>query len=151
VRDGLLFASEAIGEGARGTAVSDAREGEDVCVSNIDGTVEMKIGEITILKVPGIQRGGSKSADLDRLKKEINGRRMIGAIGIEALIALRRIGAEPHCFYGVKEAAIEAAHCGLSPLVVCVDDEVPGLLQGLGEENFNYETLDLGKSNHTDM
>ena len=145
MKDGLLFATSTTGTGARGIVVSDAREGEDVGVSEIEGIVELDIRKITILKVPDIQGGGSKSIDLSRLKKEISNRGLLGAIGIEALVALRRIGAEPDCFYGVKEAVVEAAYTGVSPVVLCVDSQTSDLLHRLEEENMGYELIDLKK------
>ncbi|MBA7504656.1 hypothetical protein ES706_03303 [subsurface metagenome] len=145
VKDGLLFATETVGEGARGIVVSSAQKGEEVGVSNIEGIVELEIGKITILKVPDIQGGGSKSVDLTRLKKGISNRGLVGAIGIEALAALRQIGAEPDYFYGVKEAVVEAAYTGLSPVVICVDSQTSDLLQRLEEENIDYELIDLRK------
>lgn len=145
MKDGLLFATDTVGEGARGIVVSNARESEDVGVSNIEGIVELKIGKIAILKVTDIQGGGSKSVDLNRLKKEISNRGLVGAIGIEALTALRQIGTEPDYFYGVKEAVVEAACTGLSPVVVCVDSQTSDLLQRLEEENMDYELVDLRK------
>lgn len=146
MKDGLLFATEDVGKEAKGITNSDAKRGEDVGISNIEGIVELVIGKVTILRVPGIQKGGSRSVDLTRLKKELDKKGLVGAIGIEALIALRRISVEPHYLYGVSEAAIEAAHSGLPFLIVCADDEAPRLLARLREENLGYELLDLGKA-----
>jgi len=143
MKDGLLFATDALGKAVKGVAVSDAKKGEDVGVSNIEGIIEFEVGKITVLKVPHIQRGSSRDVDLERLKKELSKKELVGAIGIEALIALRRIGVEPHYFYGVAEAAIEAAQSGLSSLILCSDDAIPDLLKRLEEENLNYQLLDL--------
>lgn len=145
MKGGLLFATEKAGEGAKGIACSDARDGEDIGVSNIDGIVNLEIGKVAILKVPSIQRGGSRLVDIDRLKSEIGGRRLVGAIGIEALVALRQLNTKFVYAYGAKEAAIEAANSGLYPLVVCTDNEVSGLVRRLDEENIKYELIDLGK------
>lgn len=144
MKDGLLFATEQVGEGSRGIVVSDAKKGEDVGVSNIEGIVALEIGKVTILKVPGIHKGGSRKVNLDRLQGEIRGRPIIGAIGIEALIALRQVDAKFY-IYGTKEAAIEAAQSGLQPLVVCVEDEASGLIKRLEEENIGYELIDIAK------
>ena len=145
MKNGLLFATNTTDEGARGIVVSDAQEGEDVGISEIEGIVALEIGRITILKVPDIQGGGSKSVDLNQLEKEISNRDLVSAIGIEALVALRQIGAEPDYFYGVKEALVEAAYTGLSPVVVCVDSQTSDLLQRLEEENMDYKLIDLRK------
>lgn len=146
MKEGLLFATGRVGEGARGIAFSDARAGEAVGVSNIEGIVDLEIGKITILKVPSIQRSSSKMVDIDRLKSEIGNRRVVGAIGIEALVVLKQLDIKFSYIYGVKEAAIEAANSGLCPLIVCVDDETSGLIRRLEEENMDYELIDLRKS-----
>ncbi len=145
MKDGLLFATESAEKGAKGVATSDAGKGKDVGISEIEGIVELEKGEITILRVPGIQKGGSNSVDLTRLRKELKRKGLVGAIGIEALVTLQQIDSKPQYLYGVTEAAINAAHSGLSFLIVCVDDETPNLLTKLGEENLDYELLDLRK------
>ena len=145
MKEGLLFATEKVGEGAKGIVCSDARAGEDVGVSNIDGIVSLEIGKVTILEVPSVQRGGSRMVYIDRLKGEIGGRRLVGAIGIEALTALRKLDSKLVYAYGVTEVAIEAANSGLRPLIVCVDDETSGLIRRLEEENIDYELIDLRK------
>jgi putative transcriptional regulator len=143
MKEGLLFATDALRKEAKGLAVSNARKGEDVGISNIEGIVPLEIGEVTILRVPGIQRGGSRNIDVARLKKELSNKELVGTIGIEALIALRRIGIEPDYLYGVTEAAIEAAHSGLSFRILCTDDAVPDLLKRLEEENLSYKLSGL--------
>jgi len=145
MNDGLLFATDAVGREAKGIAVSDAKKGEDVGISNIKGIVPLEMGKVTILKVPGIQEGGSRSVDLTLLKKETSEKEVISVIGIESLIALKKIGINPRYFYGVKEALVETAYSGLSSIVVCVDDEIPGLLQRLEGEHLNYRLLDMAK------
>lgn len=143
MKSGLLLATRVVGKGAKGVAVSDAKKGEDVGISNVEGIVELQTGKITILKVPGIQKGGSKRVDLAKLKEEIGKALLLGAAGIEALMALKRIDVTPQYFYGVKESTVEAARSGLSPVVVCVEEDVPGLVQRLTEDNLSYELLDL--------
>lgn len=143
MKNGILVAKSASRQGAKGMAVTDARKGEEVGISNIDGIVPLERGKITILIVPAIQKGGSKNVNLDRLKRESSKKRPYGAIGIEALIALRKAGIEPQYFYGVAEAAIEAAHSGLPFLIICTDDAIPELLKKLGEERLVYDLFDL--------
>jgi putative transcriptional regulator len=146
MKDGLLHADILAGQNAKGIAVTDATAGEDIGISSIEGIVDLEVGKITILKIPGIQRGGFRSVDLVRLGKEISGEKIIGAIGVEALVTLKRIGVEPQYAYGTKEAIVNAAQSGLSSVVVCVDDEIPDLLQVLGEKHLEYKLLELEKS-----
>lgn len=144
MKDGLLYATEETRKQAKGIAVGPAKKGEDVGVSDIEGIVDLVIGKITILRIPGIQRGGSRTVDLAKLRKEVTGRAgPLGVIGIEAMSSLRRIGVEPAYLYGVAEATIEAARSGLSFLVVCAEDDTPHLLARLREANLDYELLDI--------
>jgi putative transcriptional regulator len=146
MKDGLLFASGVISdEGARGIAVSEARKGDDVGISNIEGVIKLKTGKVTIGKVPNIQKGGSRNTDFARLKEEISEGALIGAIGVEALVALKQVGIKSGYLYGVKEAAIEATYCGLPFLVLCAEDGISPLVQRLEEENLDYEIVDLRK------
>lgn len=143
MKNGLLFATSQTNGGARGIAVSSVSQGDDVDVSSIEGLVELTKGMVTILHVPSIQRGGSRQVDLELLRAQVTNNQQVGAIGIEALISLRRVDIEPRYLYGVTEAAIEAAQCGLSFIIVCTDDAIPGLIKKLQEENLNYELIDL--------
>lgn len=144
MKGGLLFASALISDkGARGRTVSEARRGEDIGVSNVEGVIGLKMGEVTIGKVPNVQGGGSRDTDLARLKAEVEKADLVGVVGVEALVALKNAGARPDYRYGVREAAIEAASCGLSFLVLCAEDEVPGLAQRLEEQGLEYKMLNL--------
>ncbi|MEK6977674.1 MAG: MarR family transcriptional regulator [Candidatus Hydrothermarchaeota archaeon] len=144
MRDGLLYAG-VDGEGPMGTTISGAKAGEDVGVANLSGIIEFERGTVTICRVPRVRRGGSLGVDYKRLKAELEGRRLVGALGVEALAALRKAGREPDTFFGVKEAAIEAAQHGVNPLVVGVDDEIPFLTNRLEKEEVNYNIIDVTK------
>jgi putative transcriptional regulator len=143
MKNGLLLATGQTNGGARGMAVSSVSQDEDVDVANIEGLIELVRGKVTVLQVPGIQKGGSRQVDLELLKTQVARTQQVGAIGIEALVSLRRIDVEPRYLYGVTEAAIEAARCGLSFLILCTDDAIPALLQRLQEAGLNYEVIDL--------
>ncbi len=147
MKDGLLFASKLIrSKGAKGVTVTAARKGQDVGIRNIAGVIRLEPAEVMIGRVPNVQDGGSRSTNLIRLEKETKKARLVGALGTESLVALMQIGVKPDYIHGVREAAIEAAYCGLSFLVVCSDDKVAILVQRLEEENLDYEIVDLKKS-----
>jgi len=146
MKDGLLFASEiARARGAKGTVVTQAEKGQDVGIRNIEGVIRLKPAGVTIAKVPNVQDGGSRNTDLARLRKELGKARMVGTIGTEALVALLQTGAKPDYVHGVREAAIEAAYCGLPFLVVSSEDNVSVLVQRLEEEDLRYRIVDLRK------
>ena len=80
---------------------------------------------------------------IERLKPLASSKPYIAAIGVEALIALRKIGISPNVMFGTNESVIEAAYHGLSSLVVSVDEQVASLLNRLETENLEYELVDL--------
>jgi len=144
MKDGLLFASDVIsGKGAKGITVTEAKKGQDVGIRNVEGVIKLEPAEVMMGKVPNVHDGGSRSTDLVRLKREVKKARLVGAMGTEALVALMQIGIKPDYVHGVREAAIEAAYCGLPFLVVCSEDKISILVQRLEEENLDYQIIDL--------
>jgi len=146
MKNGLLVATGKIGSGARGVAFSNAKSEEDIGIKDIEGIVELKAGKVTILKVPNTQRGGSRMVDLERAKGLLKEKQIVGAIGIEALVTLKKAGAAMIHFFGVKEAIGESAQHGMNPLVACVEDEISGLIKKLEEGNIVYELVDIKTS-----
>jgi putative transcriptional regulator len=146
MKDGLLFASNfSSAKAAKGIAATAAKKGQDVGIRNIEGVIKLEPAKVVIGKVPNVQDGGSGRTDSSRLEKEVKKARLVGVIGTEALVALVQIGAKPDYVHGVREAAIEAAYCGLPFLVVCSEDNVSILVQRLEEENLDYTIVDLRK------
>jgi len=144
MKNGILYATSKTPNGARGIVISDAGTGQDVGVTNITGIVEFRLGTITILRLPTVSKGGSRSADLARLRGELKGKRFISALGIEAMVTLKQLKVNFHS-YGVQEAAIEAAHCGLQPVVACTEDQISGLIRKLEEADIGYTIVDMTK------
>ena len=142
--NGLLYADPEGGE-VTGITIADARAGEDVGVTDLKGMISLPEVNITVCKVPRVERGGSRSVDYEMLKKHSRDKPHIAAIGVEALIALRKINIQPNILFGARESVVEAAFHGLSSLVVSVDEEVPSLLNRLESEGLSYEVVDLSK------
>ena len=84
--------------------------------------------------------------DKNRLMTLVDSKPYIAVIGVESLIALKRINVVPNVMFGAKESIIEAAFHGLSSLVVSISEEVPNLLSRLEAENLEYEVVDLSIS-----
>lgn len=143
MENGLLYAGT---DGdVTGITTSNAEVGEDVGVTDLKGMISFPQVNITICKVPRVEKGGSRSVDLEMLKSKSIDKPYIAAIGVEALISLRKISVQPNILFGAKESVVEAAFHGLSSLVVSVDEEVPSLLNRLEAEGLNYEVVDLSK------
>jgi putative transcriptional regulator len=143
MQNGLLYASAQAGNGALGVTSDKAFKGEDIGVINIEGILSLDIGQITVLEVPVIQDGGSREVDQAKLKQVLIGGVLVGAIGIEAIVALRRAGIEPDYLYGVTQAAVEATRSGLQFIIVCTSGESPTLLKKLNEENSKFTIINI--------
>ncbi len=144
MENGLLYAGSGEGE-VTGTTISGAEDGEDVGVTDLKGMISFAPVNITICKIPRVERGGSRSVDYEILRKYAANKPYIAALGVEALISLRKINVQPNILFGAKESVVEAAFHGLSSLVVSVDEEVPSLLNRLESEGLSYEVVDLRK------
>jgi putative transcriptional regulator len=143
MRSGLLYANKKEGIEASGIVIGDAKAGEDVGVSDLRGLISLEEGRILLCKVPRVQSGGSRRVDLQSLSHQLSKARMVGCLGIEALVALRKVGREPDIIFGAKEFAVEAAYHGISSVIVSVDEQIPGLLTRLESEGLKYELIDL--------
>ena len=141
MKDGLLFASPDVDSKATGTTISEASAGEDVGITGIEGIVPLELGQVTIIRVPGIQRGGSRKADINKLRDNLKHNAFITYSGLESFAALRKAGAGFQQF-GAAEAAVEAARSGLNALVVCVENETSDLIAGLEKKGIRYELID---------
>ena len=140
---GLLYVSTTGVTNATGTTISSAKKGEDVGVTDLMGLIDLENASITICRIPRVERGGSRNVDVERLRALAKSKAYIATVGVESLIALKRIGLEPHVMFGAKESVIEAAYHGLSSLVLAIDEEVPSILSRLETENLEYELVDL--------
>lgn len=145
MENGLLYADSQERE-VSGITITDCTAGDDVGVTDLKGMISFPPVNITICKVPRVERGGSRCVDYELLKNHSQDKPHIAAIGVEALISLRKINIEPDILFGAKESVVEAAFHGLSSLVVSVDEEVPSLLNRLESEGLKYEVVDLSQA-----
>lgn len=142
MRDGLLYARRDAGDGAVGVTTGAAIAGTEVGIADLAGIVTLDAGRVTLARIPAVDTGGSAAVNHRKLAADARDRAMVAAIGLEALVALRRGGITPAYFYGVTGAVIEAAQAGLNPFVACVADQVTALAQRLEKENLNYQIVE---------
>ncbi|BAI60138.1 putative transcriptional regulator [Methanocella paludicola SANAE] len=138
---GVLYAGTGA-DGAVGVAVGDAREGEDVGVKDLKGLISLNRESVRILKVPSVEGGGSRSCDIPRLKRELEG--LVGAAGIEALAALHKAGVKPDVQFAAVEALAEAAVKGVRGTLVITADMAPQAIQKLEAAGVAYTVADAG-------
>ncbi len=140
--DGFIFAKK--DSKGNGIALTSAEDGEDLLIKPT-GIFEPPLkGEIVIVKIPSVGEGGSRSINLEKFRELVKSRSrsIVVALGIEALIACRKIKVEP-IFFGAKEVCIEAAHHGCGVIAACVEDRINDLLRSLIEERLKFEIKEL--------
>ena len=146
MRDGLLYAIPHSENGATGITADKAKEGEDIGIMDIQGIVKLDIGQITILEIPTIQNGGSRKVDMTKLKKGLGKEKLTGAIGVEAIVALRRMPASNRIIFTVyrkpqsRQPSPAFHFLSYVPAVKC-----RALVQRLITENIKYTRIDARK------
>lgn len=142
--DGFIFAKEA--NNGNGVALMSAKDGEDVLIKPLEGFEPPGKGEIIIVKIPDVGEGGSRKVDYDEFSKLIkaNPKKIVVALGVEALVSCRKIMVEP-IFFGSKEVCIEAAHHGCGVIVACTESMLDSLLVSLVDENLAFEIVSFQK------
>jgi len=136
--DGFVFArKEAEGNGI---ALTSAEDSEDVLIKPTGIFEPPQKGEIVVVKVPSVGEGGSRKVNIEKLRELVKSKSksIVVALGIEALVACRKIKVEP-IFFGAKEVCIEAAHHGSGVIAVCAEDRINDLLRSFMEEGLKFE------------
>jgi putative transcriptional regulator len=142
MQDGWLYAGKEP-RTAMGSAVMDAKKGDDIGIARLNGIISHTEGLIHVCKVPRIQRGGSRKVKRDHLLAVIRSVGMVAAVGLEAYIALQQAGRKPDMFFGAREGVIEAAFHGIESAIVIVDEEFTDFLKRLESVELTYVIHDL--------
>ncbi|MDO8842040.1 MAG: winged helix-turn-helix transcriptional regulator [Methanocalculus sp.] len=130
-------------QAAMGVAIDDAEKGTDIGVARLNGIIEHTEGTVCVCKVPRIERGGSRSIEKERLYKIVQKAEIIGAVGVEAYMALKRSGIRSDMFYGAREGVIEAAFHGMNCAIIVVDSELTDFIKRLETAGLSYTIHDL--------
>ena len=144
MKDGWLYAGKKP-QTAMGMVANDAKEGDDVGVARLAGIIEHTEGKVEVAKVPRIERGGSSTIDTSRLAPLAKTVDIVGAVGLEAYLALKKADLMPDMFYGAREGVIEAAFHGLRCLLLIVDEEFTDFLKRLETAGLSYTIHELVK------
>ncbi len=121
LEDGILYASKSKKTSAKAVAKADAKEGQDVPVTNIEGEIPgLERGEVVFVCIPSVREGGTRKIDKEKLREllEEEDYDLIGAVGTVARAALNMMEVEPDLKFGVISGAIMAAMKGLRALVL---------------------------------
>ncbi len=151
MEDGVLYAHKKE-ENATGVVLDDAEEGMDVALTNLTGLIDMSVGEVTVINVPSIQNGGSKSTDLELIKKVYesgtnSGEKIhkIAVAGTVSRAVANKLEFPIDIEYATPQATANAARKGLNVLAICVGDMSKAFTRELKHEKIKFNIIDGGK------
>lgn len=145
IDDGVLRAEPNEEGNATGIATTNAAEGEDVGVTNFDGIIDLEPGRITILQIPTIRSGGSRSVDSELIKVRCADVDLIAAAGVEAIVTLEKLGIKIDTKFGVGNVAADAARRGLDVVIAATADTIGRVTDPLRDHSLAYEVEDVGE------
>lgn len=151
MEDGVLYAHKKE-ENATGVVLDNAEAGMDVALTNLTGIIDMSVGEVTIINVPTIKDGGSKSCDMTLIKNVYdNGTHSgdkidkVAVAGTVSRAVVKKLGMPIDIEYAAPQATANAARKGLNILAICVGDMSKAFTRELENQKIKYNIIDGGK------
>lgn len=140
MRDGKLVAIPNTTSSSMGIARADANRDEEVLVGNLEGVVELELGELHLLQLPFETAGGSKSINLERAINTIR-EFSYNEIAVGDLIGeviARKLKLKPDIVYAPIQASLSALSKGLNVLFLGTVDSVREMVSAV--ESLESET-----------
>ncbi|MCL2172443.1 MAG: winged helix-turn-helix transcriptional regulator [Nitrososphaerota archaeon] len=125
---------------ASGIAANDAHPGEDIGLKDLKGKVKLKQGKILIIKLPSIRKGGSRTADMEKIRtliKEFKPDR-IGVMGAVGRAVINKLNVKADIEFGISHSSVIAASRGLNVLVLVVGRMVNKMIQEIDAQNMRF-------------
>ena len=125
---------------AVGIAIADANPGEDLGLKDLNGKVKLKQGKILIVKLPSIRKGGSRAADLAKIKAYYDEFKpdRVGVMGAVGRAVLNKLGLKADFEFGISHSAAVAASRGLNVFVLVVGRMVNRMIQEIDSQNLRF-------------
>jgi len=125
---------------AVGIATNNAEPGEDIGLKDLKGKVKLKQGKILIVKLPSIRKGGSRTADIEKIKTLIDEFKpdRIGVMGAVGRAVVNKLGLKADLEFGISHSAAVAASRGLNVLVLIVGRMVNKMIQEIDSQNMRF-------------
>ena len=145
---GTLFATSQE-TSAYAEVLNDAKKGEDVALIKLGGTIELQPGYVVVIKLPTINQGGSRAADLDKIKKIYKDRQRsydrVGIMGTVSRAVTEKLGIQADFEFATPHATVAAAKRGLNVLVFAVGKMTNTIIQKLDCDDISYVIEDVKK------
>ena len=131
MEDGMLMAYPGQKAASVGKALEAAAVGDDVLVGHLEGIVDLELGKLLIIETPTELEGGSKSADIERMRDRIEsfspGLLVAGDTAGAAL--LMKTSGELFTIHAPVESAMSALSKGVDVVYCGTHDSVDQMLR----------------------
>jgi putative transcriptional regulator len=137
MKEGVMYTMPLYAATTKGVALADAKPGEDLALKNLHGKLKVQQGKILIVKLPSIRRGGSRAADLTKVKAfydEFKPDR-VGVMGAVGRAVLNKLDLKADIEFGISRSAAIAASRGLNVFVLVVGRMVNRMIQEIDQIN----------------
>ncbi len=151
MENGLLYASHSE-QAANATAVSDAKIGEDVALGELNGMIELNVGNVLIITIPTIKEGGSNSTDLNLIKtiyevgfKEWGDNNQIdkvAAVGTVSHAVANKLDIPIDIQFAAAASTASAARKGLNIMALSVGNMTKSFIKAVEAEDIKYHVID---------
>ncbi|MGB9845656.1 winged helix-turn-helix transcriptional regulator [Methanothermobacter tenebrarum] len=150
MEDGIVYAKKRTDGQAHGKVLHNAKKGEDVALTELSGLINLKKGKVTILVLPRISEGGSRAANLQKIKKVYSqGYDRVGIMGTVARAVADKLNLRVDFEFATPEATLAAAKRGLNVLVLAVGRMSKSIARKLERENIEYKIENVAEESST--
>ena len=153
MEDGILFASKSK-QNASAEVLEDAKKGEDVPLSSLNGMIDLNLGQVIVVTLQTIKQGGSRVSDIelvDSVYKEaykkwgIEKIDRFGAMGTVSRAVANKLKIPIDIEFAISSSTISAAKKGLNVMILVVGNMSKGIIKNLEDENIKFNVVDAHK------
>lgn len=145
MENGILYATKHETP-ASAEVLQDAQKGDDVALTNLEGTIELKAGDVTIIRLPPINKGGSRACNLEKVHEIYKrGFDRVGVMGTISRAVADKLMISPDFEFATPYATVAASKKGLKVLVFAVGKMTNSITGKLDEEGIHYIIEDVEK------
>ncbi|ADG12747.1 DUF7839 domain-containing protein [Methanocaldococcus infernus] len=147
MKKGLLHASKEEKGKAKAKVVEDAKKGEDVSVSEIEGIIEINKGEVIIFKIPPKIKGGSKSVNYKIIEEKLEEFKdkdyVVATMGTVGYVVAKKLGLNPDIRFGTLQGIVRATEKGCNVLAFITGGMTERIIKKLDEHKITYTVIDV--------
>lgn len=138
---GYLMAYPGRSSSSTGRALFGGKKGQDIAVTELDGITRLNPGKIFIGKTPGVEKRGSRGANLQKLKQLMKSEKpdIIAVLDASGKALADAAGIKPGIEFASLQASIEAAEKGLNVLLICTEENCTEAMSHILDRNVSSE------------